>query len=229
MVFVPDGKVEQNTEDSDIEIDPLSSLETKTWDPPQKTKEAISKYLKKSLTKLHRQQLQDKFPIPNVPAAVVPVLDLSVQHLLSQRKINIRSVPGALAMEAVQSRMLDAVGPLSAIHAAAVMAQEQGDMMHPDSVLEAINYALVHIGNANSQATFQRQRSVMAKINPSAVSLLSKEKLEAGDTDLFGTALRKTIKEAGEARKDFGMSLSYQKPASFRPFRSVGQYGRSPF
>lgn len=132
-------------------------------------------------------------------------------------------------MEAVQSRMLDAVGPLSAIHAAAVMAQEKRELMHPDSVLEAINYALVHLGNANSQATYQRQRSIMGKINPSAVSLLAKEKLEASETDLFGNALRKSIKEAGEARKDFGMGFSNQpysgqRPTSFRP-----KFGRSPF
>ncbi|CAL8101581.1 unnamed protein product [Orchesella dallaii] len=134
--------------------------------------------------------------------------------------MSIRQVPGALSLEAVQARLLDVVGPLSALHASAIKAQVDRELMHPDSVLEVINHALVLLGNASTQATYQRQRAILSKINPSAVGLLSKESQPTDSNDLFGTSVRKAIKDAAEIRKDLGVGMEKPRSYGYRPKQS---------
>jgi hypothetical protein len=64
----------------------------------------------------------EKFPIPSAIAA--PTCNRSANSaFMAQRKLNVKQITGALAMEAIQSRLLDSTVPLAALHAAAIYAQ----------------------------------------------------------------------------------------------------------
>lgn len=200
-------------------------MSSKTWTPPPETQKALEKYLRRALDKNERQAIVDRFPIPSIPVAKTPSLDNPIQQVMTQRRIGIKNIPGALAVEAVQSRMLDSLGPFSAVHAAAIKAKANGELLNPDAVLESINHGLVLLGNANSQAIFQRQRSVINKLNPNAVSHISKTTIPVPhSTELFGPEVRKSIKDAADVRKDFGLISNYQQ----RPSPSFrGRYSNS--
>lgn len=150
-----------------------------------------------------------------------------MSHILAQKRIGIRNIPGALALEAIQGRMLDAIGPLSAIHAAALDAKSNGKEMNPNAVLEAINHSLVMLGNANTQIIYQRQRAILHKVNPSAVMYLDKDKHPVDTAELFGTSIRKSIKEAADMKKDFGVAASTYDRNKTRPNRPPPSFSKS--
>ncbi|CAL8141387.1 unnamed protein product [Orchesella dallaii] len=125
---------DNGSEDSDLELDPLENLTSKPWEPPHQTKDVLQKYVKRHLDKSERQRVLERFPIPSLNVVKCPVLDTPMQQLLTQKKYGIKNVPGALALKAIQSRMLDSLGPLSALHAAAIKATEAKEMLHPKSV-----------------------------------------------------------------------------------------------
>lgn len=214
--------------DDDIEVDPLSSIEVEQWNPPAPTKEAINKYLRRVVNKPDRVKLMEKFPIPSAIAAQTPVIDQPILHLMAQRKLNVKQIPGALAMEAIQSRLLDSTAPLAALHAAAINAQAKDELMQPKAVLEAVNHTLLLIGNTNSQITYQRQRAILSKLSPHALSFLPREPVLADDKELFGQTIRKSIKEAAEVKKDLGMGNDTNRPVSYaqRSFRRPVPYNR---
>lgn len=189
--------------------------------PCTKTKETLEKYLRRQLEKPEREEIGNRFPIPALTVAKNPSLDKPILNLLAQRKISVKNIPGALSLESVQVRMLDAIGPLSALHSAAESHHAKGTQMDPAPVLEALNHALILLGNANAQAIYQRQRAVMQKVNPACISLLSKATIpNASSDELFGPEIRKVIKEAADVKKDFGnyTAQPFRTRGSFKPF-----------
>lgn len=195
--------------------------------PGTKTKETLEKYLRRQLEKSERESIGNRFPLPALAVVRNPTIDKPIINMLAQRKIATKNIPGALSVESVQVRMLDALGPLSALHSAAESHRAKGTQMDPAPVLETLNHALILLGNANAQAIYQRQRAVMQKVNPTCVHFLSKSTIPpASSEELFGSEIRKVIKDAADVKKDFG---SYTTP-SFRPqtsFRPNG-YKRQP-
>lgn len=176
--------------------------------------------MRTGLDKETRNKIVERFPCPSVVAAKAPTVDKSMLHILSQKRIGMKNIPGAIAMEVIQGRMLDAIGPLSAIHAAALESKSQGKDMNPNAVLEALNHSLVLLGNANAQMIYQRQRAILQKVNPSAVMYLEKDKHPIDTVELFGTSIRKCIKEATEMKKDFGGGAPTLDRSQLRPNRS---------
>ncbi len=188
--------------------------------PGTKTKETLEKYLRRQLEKPERESIGNRFPLPALAVVRNPTLDKPIINMLAQRKIAIKNIPGALSVESVQVRMLDALGPLSALHSAAESHRAKGTQMDPAPVLEALNHALILLGNANAQAIYQRQRAVMQKVNPSCINFLSKTTIPpASSEELFGSEIRKVIKDAADVKKDFGsyVTPSFRPQASFRP------------
>ncbi|CAL8142941.1 unnamed protein product [Orchesella dallaii] len=110
-------------DDSEVELDPLEKLAATTWKPHPETCVILGKYLKRSLDKAERKTIVERFQIPAVPAAQLPKLETPVLQLLNQRKLGLKNIPGLLAVEAVESRMLDAIGPIAAVHAEAIKAK----------------------------------------------------------------------------------------------------------
>ncbi len=213
--------------DSDFELDPLDATSERSWEPPQGTRDALNKYLRTGLDKETRTKCVERFPSPSVLVAKVPVIDKAMNQILAQKRIGIRNIPGALAMEGIQGRMLDAIGPLSSIHAAALDAKSAGKGMNPNAVLEALNHSLVLLGNANAQITYQRQRAIMQKVNPAAVMYLDKDKHPVDTNELFGATIRKSIKEAVDMKKDFGVAAPTFDRNKSRPSRPQSSFGRS--
>jgi len=113
-----------------------------------------------------------------------------------------RKVPGLLGVESIQVRLLDALGPLAAIHALCHEALPTKASLDPRQVLEAVNTAIAFIGNANAQACYERRRLILRKVNPELGSYATKGGLSLSSTDLFGEGLRKTIKESMDLNKE---------------------------
>lgn len=214
LSFIAESDHDYHESDSDVDVDPLKSLQPKEWDPPKSTKDVLEKYLRKRLSKEERDKLIEDFPPPNVPVAQMPVVDTTIQHILNQKRLSTRTIHGLLPIEIIQQRMLDTVGPLAAVHAAATEANEAKKSLDPKSVLEAVNHALLFLGNANSTAIYHRQKLVLAKLNPGVTGLLSGSSSNLS-SELFGTEVRKTIKDASEARKELGIPAD-RTPQSFR-------------
>jgi len=111
-------------------------------------------------------------------------------------------VYGLNGVEAIQIRLLDATGPLAALHAHCHEAMKEKETLDPRKVLEAVNTALALIGNANSQACFERRRLILRKVNPDLGTYANKGGLSSASTELFGEGLRKNIKESMDLNKE---------------------------
>jgi hypothetical protein len=101
----------------------------------------------------------------------------------------------------VQTRILEAFGPLAALHANCYEAMADKSSLDPKEVLEGISNAISLLGNANAQACRERRRVILRRLSPELVSYGSKTPLTL-DGDLFGSALWKTLKESMEFGRD---------------------------
>jgi hypothetical protein len=111
-------------------------------------------------------------------------------------------VSGLYGIEAIQSRLLDSLGPLSAIHAECSEAAANDALVNPMGILEGVSNVISLIGNANSQACRERRRIILRKISPELVTYAAKANLTL-DGNLFGEDLWKKLK----ASVDFGKDL----------------------
>lgn len=107
-----------------------------------------------------------------------------------------------MGVEAIQIRLLDSLGPLSALHALCHETMAAKGTLEPRRVLEAVNTSLALIGNANAQACFERRRLILRKVNPELGTYATKGGLSPNSTDLFGEGLRKNIKESLDLNKE---------------------------
>jgi hypothetical protein len=104
-------------------------------------------------------------------------------------------------VEAIQSRLLDSLGPLSALHAACYDAMTSGVKLNPLEVAEGVSTAISLVGNANSQACRERRRLILRKVSPDLVTYSSKMDL-TNDSNLFGDELWKQMKTSIDFGKD---------------------------
>ena len=100
-----------------------------------------------------------------------------------------------LSLEAIETRLLDMMGRLSALHAACYRAIEEKQDLDPRTVLEAVSNSISFIGNTNSQIIYERRRSILRKLHPELASCVTRACQSADSSDLFGDDLRKSIKE----------------------------------
>jgi len=119
-------------------------------------------------------------------------------------KINLyyRKIPGLIGIESIQARLLDAFGPLAALHSICHEALAAKGNLDPRQALEAVNSAIAFVGNSNAQACYERRRLILRKINPELGSYATKSEITSTTTDLFGDGLRKTIKESIDLNKE---------------------------
>jgi hypothetical protein len=107
-----------------------------------------------------------------------------------------------MGVESIQIRLLDALGPLAALHALCHKAMSEKESVDPRQALEAVNTSLAFVGNANAQACYERRRLILRKVNPELVTYATKGGLSTSSTDLFGEGLRKAIKETMKLNKE---------------------------
>ena len=115
-----------------------------------------------------------------------------------------RRIPGLLSLEAIETRLLDTMGPLAALHAACHGAIEGDQDLDPKTVLEAVSNSISFIGNTNSQIIYERRRSILRKLHPELASCVTRASQSADSSDLFGDDLRKSIKESVDLGKEIG-------------------------
>ena len=105
------------------------------------------------------------------------------------------------------SRILDAAGPLAILWNEAEKAKRKGRGIDPRDVIDITQRALVLIGNAHYVYLADRRKSILGKILPDCMDLLSdnagKKALLKANGELFGKKFRKLLTEESRDNKSY--------------------------
>ncbi|CAG7729583.1 unnamed protein product, partial [Allacma fusca] len=205
---------ELNYSDTDEETDiPLSS--PKNWEPSDKTISDVTNVTKKSMIKQDRRSVFQSFPFTRLQSIVMPKLDDSFAQILRQRRIKTRYIQGLPAVESIQKTLLFSTSPLLHLHTACVEASSQGSTLDAPEVLHATNAAIALLGNANSQAIFERRKLYLNAIHKDLPGYASRDTSDVNSSELFGHELRLKIKEAIDLNKEFNQFANSITPCGF--------------
>ena len=110
--------------------------------------------------------------------------------------------------------MLHAIAPLLHIHAACIEAIEQDEALESKNVLAAVNAAVALLGNANSQAIFERRKMLLTALHPMLSGYANHNSAQVDSSALFGDGLMETIRKSIDLNSElnaFSRSLPRSK------------------
>ncbi len=147
----------------------------------------LNECCKQSFTNPGRLEIRNKYPLPKVAATRTPQLD---SYMKAELSATTKTADRELAR--LQSFMLDAVAPLSAI----LEAESRGNPMSNEENLAAVRAALQLIGNSSSKVSLLRREKITMQMNKSLLPLAKDEtKFREAAPMLFGTEFAKSSKE----------------------------------
>ena len=89
------------------------------------------------------------------------------------------------------------MAPLLHLHAACLEAEDAEDgVLDPSTVRQATEAAISLIGNANSEAIFERRRLLLSAIHPMLGGYATRDSWNLESDDLFRSGLQKEIRSA---------------------------------
>jgi len=224
--------LEEDSIDHEAEVDVRG---TKCFQTSARTQSFIKPAFSSSMTNAARQQLKDKFGVPNLPCTASPMLDKVLRARVSSTT---KSRDKELAK--LQALAMDATGPLTHI----VEDACRGSLTAKDN-LDAVQSALRFLGNFASQCNKMRRSAVLQNLNPRIADMADEVGLfEDAGLNLFGDGFCKKAKERDDEMKalnsihrDPNVNRRTEKPSGFRqaprrPFHNRGgftQRGRARF
>lgn len=97
-------------------------------------------------------------------------------------------------------------------------------------VIQALQYSLLLLGNANASCSFERQKLILRALNPKLQSFADKKSDDPNSSDLFGQRLRKDIRTHVELTKEVDaferVTASHGRASKWSPHNNVqrGQF-----
>ena len=163
---------------------------------PVKVGEATEAILQQAFTPLKnadRLTLQRQFLVPDLPITMAPKLD---KVMGAECQSGVKSTDTALAR--LQALALDAVGPLtSLLEKMASSGESSDDAMDLEIVEDAVQAALVLLGNASTQFSLYRRTKILEDFNKDLISFAEEKEpeLRTAASQLFGSAFTKQAAE----------------------------------
>ena len=88
------------------------------------------------------------------------------------------------------------------LHAACLEAQDEDGALDPSTVRQAVEATISLIGNANSEAIFERRRLLLSAIHPMLGGYATRDSFNPESDDLFGSGLQEKIRKAIDLNTD---------------------------
>lgn len=181
---------------------------------PAKVGEATEAILQQAFTPLKnadRLALRRQFLVPDLPITMAPKLD---KVMGAECQSGVKSTDTALAR--LQALALDAVGPLTSL--LEKMASSD-DAMDLQIVEDAVQSALVLLGNASTQFSLYRRTKVLEDFNKDLISFAEEKEpeLRTAAPQLFGSAFTKQAVEHLEQVETLRKTKAKGKKVFSRP------------
>ena len=185
---------------------------------PVKVGEATEAILQQAFTPLKnadRLMLRRQFLVPDLPITMAPKLD---KVMGAECQSGVKSTDTALAR--LQVLALDAVGPLtSLLEKMASSGESSDDAMDLQIVEDAVQSALVLLGNATTQFSLYRRTKVLEDFNKDLISFAEEKEpeLRTAAPQLFGSAFTKQAAEHLEQVETLRKAKAKGKKVFSRP------------
>ena len=197
----------------------------KEWKIPKAMAKFVMKHAADGMSKKHRQDLMNDFPLPKLSGIPIKKTDRFVRKLFA---INTNSKwNGKREREHInaQARIADALGPLLKLWSASqnVLKSKQGQGVDPNDVILYLKAAVSLIGNAFFVFLKERRKSLLFKILPDCVDMLEDKKsrkvLKKSREFLFGRKFKKLLARESSEYKELKSLISTSR---FRGSRGTG-------
>lgn len=157
----------------------------------------VEKAFRLTLSRAERTQLVRAYPRPDTPAAATPSVDRALKDVMDVKRQTDED------LYTVQSRLLDATGPLVALLDAVdaeVAAHPDEPFVPAEKVSEALRAALRLLGSANSTISGKRRAAHLERLDRGLATMGAEEFPEAGE-ELFGPQLVERLTKRAEVQE----------------------------
>ena len=199
---------------------------------PVKVRESTETILQGAFAPLKnadRLTLRRQFLVPELPITMAPKLD---KVMGAECQAGAKSTDSALAR--LQALTLDAVGLLTdLLERMAAAGEASEDSLDLQVVEEAVQSALVLLGNAGTQFSVYRQTKVLEEFNKDLISFAEEKEpeLRGATPHLFGSAFTKQaadhLEQVETLRKAKGKGKVFSRPPLQRQARWQGGADRT--
>ena len=224
---------DDSSSDSDNLFDPDNSIISKGETIPRKISKYISKYANQGISKDTRLSVTKNCKVPNHKGLKPKETDRFMKKLFRRKFFNPLSDKKERAIINTQSRILDATGPLAILWNEAEKLKKKRRGVDPRDVIDIVQRSLVLIGNAHYVYLTDRRRSILGKILPDCLDLLSdsrgKKALLKSKSDLFGNRFRKLLTEESKDNRELNQLLPFPSNRRSKRGNKRNKSNRSSF
>ncbi|CAG2213564.1 uncharacterized protein LOC143063943 [Mytilus galloprovincialis] len=191
--------------DNDNLFDPSEILKKDTK-VPGKISKYIEKYANQGITKNVRLEVTKNCNIPISKKLASKETDRYIKKLFRKKFNQTLNAKKERSIINSENRILDATGPLAILWTEAEKAKKRDRGLNPVDVIDIVQRALVLIGNAHYVYLTDRRRSMLGRVLPECLDLLTdkdgKKALLKSSNELFGRKFRKLLTEESKDNRE---------------------------
>ncbi|VDI51548.1 Hypothetical predicted protein [Mytilus galloprovincialis] len=191
--------------DNDNLFDPSEILK-KGIKVPGKISKYIEKYANQGITKNVWLEVTKNCNIPISKKLASKETDRYIKKLFRKKFNQTLNAKKERSIINSENRILDATGPLAILWTEAEKAKKRDRGLNPVDVIDIVQRALVLIGNAHYVYLTDRRRSMLGRVLPECLDLLTdkdgKKALLKSSNELFGRKFRKLLTEESKDNRE---------------------------